>query len=135
MPRTLDSHQTVFRRLAQRKYAQWPAYESTPLYGRTSLAGPESDIRTASDVWFNHDYCLLELPVVDVNLQANVEGLDASVMFQAVLDELVNLSRTEPRKSTDFVNDHEIEPSRLDVIKELVVHLASVGVGGAGDDL
>ena len=70
-----------------------------------------------------------------MNLQANVEGLDASVMFQAVLDELVNLSRTEPRKSTDFVNDHEIEPSRLDVIKELVVHLASVGVGGAGDNL
>ena len=28
---------------------------------------------------------LLELPAVNVNLQANVEGLDASVMFQAVL--------------------------------------------------
>ena len=55
MPRTLDSHQTVFRRLAQRKYTQWPAYESTPLYDRTSLAGLETDIRTVSEMWFDHD--------------------------------------------------------------------------------
>ncbi|WP_420191822.1 transposase [Haloplanus salinarum] len=55
MPRTLDSHQTVFRRLAQQKYAQWPAYESTPPYDRTSLAGLESDIRTVSEMWFDHE--------------------------------------------------------------------------------
>jgi hypothetical protein len=56
-------------------------------------------------------------------------------MFQAVLDELVNLSRAEARKSADFVNDHEVEPSRLDIVEELVVHLASIGVGGTGDNL
>jgi hypothetical protein len=32
------------------------------------------------------------------------------------------------------VNDHEVELSRLDIVEESVVHLASVGVGGAGDD-
>ena len=41
------------RRLDQ--IAQWPAYDSTPLYDRTSLAGLESDIRTVSETWFDHD--------------------------------------------------------------------------------
>ncbi|MDB2283640.1 hypothetical protein PM030_17610, partial [Halorubrum ezzemoulense] len=54
-------------------------------------------------------YCLLELLVVDVDLQADVKGFDAGVVFQAVLDEFVNLSRAEAREPTDFVNDHEIE--------------------------
>jgi hypothetical protein len=56
-------------------------------------------------------------------------------MFQTVLDKLVNLSRTEPRKSANLVNDHEVELPTLDIIEELVVHLASVGVGSAGDYL
>ncbi|SNR74695.1 hypothetical protein SAMN06266787_11917 [Halorubrum ezzemoulense] len=79
-------------------------------------------------------YCLLELAVVDVNLQADVEGFDAGIVFQAVLDEFVNLSRTEPREPADLMNNHEIEPSLLNVFEEVVVHLASVGVGGAGDN-
>jgi hypothetical protein len=55
-------------------------------------------------------------------------------MFQAVLDEFVNLSRTEPREPADLVNDHEVELLTLDIVEESVVHLASVGVGGAGDN-
>jgi hypothetical protein len=49
------SRRTVFRRIAQRKYGEWPAYKSTPLYDRTSLAGLESDIRTVSETWFDHE--------------------------------------------------------------------------------
>jgi hypothetical protein len=49
------SRRIVFRRIAQRQYGEWPAYDSTPLYGRTSLAGLESDIRTVSETWFDHD--------------------------------------------------------------------------------
>lgn len=30
-------------------------YESTPLYDRSSLAGLESDVRTVSEAWFDHD--------------------------------------------------------------------------------
>ena len=30
-------------------------YNSTPLYDRTSLVGLESDIRTVSETWFDHD--------------------------------------------------------------------------------
>jgi len=30
-------------------------YDSTPLYDRSSLAGLESDVRTVSEVWFDHD--------------------------------------------------------------------------------
>jgi len=49
------SRRTVFRRIAQRPYGEWPAYNSTPLYDRTSLAGLESDIRTVSETWFDHE--------------------------------------------------------------------------------
>nr|WP_311171477.1 transposase [Halobellus sp. ZY16] len=40
--------------MAQRSYVTWPAYDSTPLYDRTSLAGLESDIRTVSETWLTH---------------------------------------------------------------------------------
>ena len=55
MPPTRESRQIVFRRTAQRSYVEWPVYDSTPLYDRTSLAGLESDIRTVSETWFRHD--------------------------------------------------------------------------------
>ena len=80
-------------------------------------------------------YCLLEFAVVDMNLQSDVEGFDAGVVFQTVLDEFVNLSRAKAREPADLVNDHEIELSILDIVEESVVNLASVGVGGTGDDL
>ncbi|ELY86492.1 transposase [Natrialba taiwanensis] len=55
MTPTRESHRTVFRQIAQQPYTEWPVYDSTPLYDRTSLAGLESDIRTVSGTWFDHD--------------------------------------------------------------------------------
>jgi len=52
---TLDSHRTVFRRIARRTYVEWPVYDSTPLYDRTSLFGLESDIRVVAETWFGHE--------------------------------------------------------------------------------
>lgn len=49
-----ESHRTVFQRIAQRPYAEWPVYDSTPLYDRSSLAGLESDVRIVSESWFEH---------------------------------------------------------------------------------
>lgn len=50
-----ESRRTVFRRIARRSYVEWPIYESSPLYDRSSLAGLESDVRTVSEAWFDHD--------------------------------------------------------------------------------
>jgi len=50
-----EFRRTVFRRIARRSHADWPVYDSTPLYDRTSLAGLESDVRTVSTHWFRHD--------------------------------------------------------------------------------
>jgi hypothetical protein len=52
---TRESRRTVFRRISHRPYADWPAYDATPLYDPSSLAGLESDIRTVSQTWFRHD--------------------------------------------------------------------------------
>lgn len=55
MDATPESRRTVFRRIADRPYADWPVYDATPLYERSSLAGLELDIRTVSQTWFRHD--------------------------------------------------------------------------------
>ncbi|TKX43724.1 transposase [Halorubrum sp. ARQ200] len=55
MTHTRESRRTTFRRVAQRSYVQWPTYDSTSLYDRTSLAGLESDIRVVVETWFDHD--------------------------------------------------------------------------------
>jgi IS4 transposase len=55
VPITTESRRTVFRQIARRSYVEWPAYDSTPLYDRTSLAGLESDVRIVSGAWFTHD--------------------------------------------------------------------------------
>ncbi|GAB3421338.1 hypothetical protein GCM10027435_25010 [Haloparvum alkalitolerans] len=54
MVATWESQRTVFRRIAQQPYVQWPVYDLTPLYDQTSLAGLESDIQIVSEVWFTH---------------------------------------------------------------------------------
>jgi IS4 transposase len=54
VPLTFESRRTVFRQVARRSHAEWPAYDSTPLYDRTSLAGLESDVRIVSGAWFTH---------------------------------------------------------------------------------
>jgi len=50
-----DSQRSVFRRIAQQSYAEWPAYDSTPLYDQSSLAGLEEDIWTVASTWFDHE--------------------------------------------------------------------------------
>lgn len=55
MAPTQASRRTVFQAIAQTTYYEWPAYDSTPLYDRSSLGGLEEDIRTVAAVWFDHD--------------------------------------------------------------------------------
>lgn len=55
MTSTRDSRRTVFRQIAQRSYVDWPGYDSTPLYDRSSLGGLEADVRVVSTAWFAHD--------------------------------------------------------------------------------
>ena len=50
-----ESRRTVFRQIAQRSYAEWPTYESSPLFDRTSLPGVESDVRLVAETWFNQE--------------------------------------------------------------------------------
>jgi len=51
---TRESRRSVFRRIAHQQRVEWPAYDSTPLYDRSSLGGLESDVRVVSSVWFTH---------------------------------------------------------------------------------
>jgi IS4 transposase len=55
VPSTPHSRRTVFRHLAQKRFTDWPAYDTTPLYDRHSLAALEEDIRTVATVWFTHE--------------------------------------------------------------------------------
>jgi len=52
---TLDSRRTVFRQIASQSYADWPVYDSTPLYDRGSLTALGSDARVIAEMWFRHD--------------------------------------------------------------------------------
>ncbi|UPV77043.1 transposase (plasmid) [Halorussus limi] len=52
---TYKSRRDVFRRIARQSHVEWPVYDATPLYERSSLDGLESDIRTISQTWFKHD--------------------------------------------------------------------------------
>lgn len=70
MAATCESQRTVFRRIAQQPYVEWPTYDSTPLYDRTSLPGLESDIRVVSEVWFSHqEHDSLEQYICELSLQ------------------------------------------------------------------
>ncbi|SER09642.1 transposase [Natrinema salaciae] len=55
MALTRESRRTVFRQIAQRSYADWPTYESSPLFDRSSLSALESDVRLVAETWFKHD--------------------------------------------------------------------------------
>ena len=55
MAPTRKSRSTVFREIAQRSYADWPTYESSPLSDRSSLPALESDVRLVAETWFQHD--------------------------------------------------------------------------------
>ncbi|WP_049897357.1 transposase [Halorubrum distributum] len=69
MAPTCESRRSVFRRIAHQQHVEWPTYDSTPLYDRTSLAGLESDVRVVSSVWFTHsDHDSLEQFVCSIPL-------------------------------------------------------------------
>lgn len=48
MPSTQASQREVLREIAAIPSHEWPVYGSTPLYDRSSLGGPEEDIRTVA---------------------------------------------------------------------------------------
>jgi hypothetical protein len=50
-----ESRRTVFCLIAQLSYVDWPTYESSPLFDRTSLPGSESDVRLFAETRFQHD--------------------------------------------------------------------------------
>ena len=69
MVATRESRCSVFRRIAHHQHVEWPTYDSTPLYDRTSLAGLESDVRVVSGAWFTHpDHNSLEQLVCSIPL-------------------------------------------------------------------
>ena len=55
MTTTRSTQRTVFRRIAQTSYYDWPAYTATPLYDRDSTGGLEEDVRVLATVWFDHE--------------------------------------------------------------------------------
>ncbi|TKX60550.1 transposase [Halorubrum sp. ASP1] len=63
--------------MARLSYAEWPAYDSTPLYDRTSLTGLESDVRIVSGAWFTHhehisvEQFVSELPLAYFQFEAH----------------------------------------------------------------
>ncbi|WP_440992397.1 transposase [Haloarchaeobius baliensis] len=77
MPITTESRRTVFRQIARLSYVEWPAYDSTPLYDRTSLTGLESDVRIVSGAWFTHhehisvEQFVSELPLAYFQFEAH----------------------------------------------------------------
>lgn len=54
MPSTQSSRCEVFHEIAHSQYSEWPVYETTPFYDRSSLGGLEEDLRTVAARWFNH---------------------------------------------------------------------------------
>ncbi|XGI84400.1 transposase [Halorutilales archaeon Cl-col2-1] len=74
---TTESRRTVFRQIARLSYVEWPAYDSTPLYDRTSLTGLESDVRIVSGAWFTHhehisvEQFVSELPLAYFQFEAH----------------------------------------------------------------
>ena len=66
----------IFRAIATKSYYEWPAYDSTPLYDRSSLSALEEDVWTVARVWFEHDAhesietFVTDLPLTYVNFRA-----------------------------------------------------------------
>ncbi|WP_267644086.1 transposase [Haloarchaeobius amylolyticus] len=55
MVSTCESRRTIFRWVSQRSHVEWPAYDSSPLYDRSSLTALKSDVRVVAQTWFRHD--------------------------------------------------------------------------------
>ncbi len=92
MPSTQVSQHEVFQEIASRSYCEWPAYDSTPLYDRSSLDELEKDVRTIARVWFEHDthesvegfVCCLPLAYVEFEAHDRYAGTARYGMEQLV---------------------------------------------------
>jgi IS4 transposase len=77
MASTSASRRAIFRQIAQRTHVEWPTYDSTPIYDRTSLAGLRSDVRIVSETWFTHpdhdsvEQFVLVLPLAYFSFEAH----------------------------------------------------------------
>jgi len=77
MASTSASRRAIFRQIAQRAHVEWPTYDSTPIYDRTSLAGLHSDVRIVSETWFTHpnhdsvEQFVLVLPLAYFSFEAH----------------------------------------------------------------
>ncbi len=91
-----SSRRDVFRQIARRPHVDWSAYDSTPLYERSSLTALSEDIRTVSGVWFNHYahdsvdafVCQYPLSYVEFNPHDQYSGptrYEVSQLFRAFL--------------------------------------------------
>ncbi|MDQ2074909.1 transposase [Haloarcula sp. H-GB4] len=55
MAPTCETRYAVFRQIAQQSYVDWPTYDSTPLFDRSSLPALKSDVRVVAEAWFNQN--------------------------------------------------------------------------------
>jgi len=89
---TQASRREVSQTVAATSYCEWPAYDSTPLYHRSSLGGLEENVRTVAKVWFEHDahesldrfVCCLLLTYVDFEAYDRYTGTTCYGMEQLV---------------------------------------------------
>ncbi|MFC4440439.1 MULTISPECIES: hypothetical protein [Natrialbaceae] len=87
MGSTLASRRDIFRTIATTSYHGWPAYDTTPLYDRSSLGALEEDIRTVATAWFtlsthnSIDEFIYELPLECINFRPH-DGYSGSVRYE-----------------------------------------------------
>ena len=55
MSSKLVSRREVFQTIAAKSYCEWPVYDSTPLYDKSSLHGLKGNARTVAKVRFEYD--------------------------------------------------------------------------------
>ena len=55
VPSTQAAQRAIYQAIAQDASSTWPAYSTTPLYGRSSLGGLAEDIRVVASIWFDHE--------------------------------------------------------------------------------
>ena len=114
------SRREIFRTITTKSYCEWPTYDSTPLYDRSSLGGLEEDVRTVARVWFEHDahesvedfVCCLPLAYITFEAHDRYTGTTRYGMEQLVrvflLKELHGWS-TRAHSSNISIDVHRLE--------------------------
>jgi IS4 transposase len=134
MTSTQSLRRAVFRTVAQISYYEWPAYDSTPLYDRSSLSALEEDVRTIAKVWFDHDahesvehfVCCLPLAYVRFGSHDRYTGATRYRMEQLVrafvLKELHGWKHESPL--VEYLHQHPLLCEHLDF--ETVPHQSTL---------